>query len=130
MPLVVVILPKTEKSQQVFDESELRFKRTLDSLGRVTGVGAIKVQIFLKNGILEPLSVQNFIDCSTGEYDNKRCSGGLMNNGLNYTRDHGVLTDKEYQFKSYFGKEGKCKKQGGVKISGVTSRSQTEMYRS
>ncbi|CAH1987104.1 unnamed protein product [Acanthoscelides obtectus] len=81
-------------------------------------VGAIEGQIFLKNGILEPLSAQNLIDCARGKYHNEGCYGGSMKSAFNYTRDHGVLTDQEYPYVSYSGKEGKCKKQGGVKISG------------
>ncbi|CAH2011202.1 unnamed protein product [Acanthoscelides obtectus] len=48
MPLVVVILPKTEKSQQVFNEHcwnrsfELRFRRTPDSLGSVIAAKCLK----------------------------------------------------------------------------------------
>ncbi|CAH1987102.1 unnamed protein product [Acanthoscelides obtectus] len=83
-----------------------------------SAVGAIEGQIFLKNGILEPLSAQNLIDCARGKYHNEGCYGGSMKSAFNYTRDHGVLTDQEYPYVSYSGKEGKCKKQGGVKISG------------
>ncbi|CAH1994063.1 unnamed protein product [Acanthoscelides obtectus] len=83
-----------------------------------SAVGAIEAQVFLKNGTLEPLSAQNLLDCAKGEYHNLGCRGGLMVNAFNYTRDHGVLTEKEYPFKSDSGKDKECKKQGGVKISG------------
>ncbi|CAH2007836.1 unnamed protein product [Acanthoscelides obtectus] len=83
-----------------------------------SAVGAIEGQVFLKNGTLEPLSVQNLLDCARGEYMNKGCYEGLMVNAFNYTRDHGVLTDKEYPFISFHREEHECKKQGGVKISG------------
>ncbi|CAH1960193.1 unnamed protein product [Acanthoscelides obtectus] len=83
-----------------------------------SAVGAIEGVIFLKNGILESLSVQNLIDCAGAAYDNEGCDGGLRTNAFNYVINRGVLTDKEYPYTSYTGKEGKCKKQGGVKISG------------
>ncbi|CAH1994077.1 unnamed protein product [Acanthoscelides obtectus] len=90
-----------------------------ESCWAFSAVGAIEGLIFLKNGTVAPLSVQNLIDCARDEYVNVGCYGGLMDYAFNYTRYHGVLTDKEYPYTSYYGTEGKCKKQGGVKISAL-----------
>nr|CAH7736089.1 unnamed protein product [Callosobruchus chinensis] len=71
--------------------------------------------VFIKNGTLEPLSAQNLVDCAGEEYGNEGCRGGWMESAFKYAQQHGVLPEKEYP---YWGFDGKCRKQGGVKLSG------------
>nr|CAH7736096.1 unnamed protein product [Callosobruchus chinensis] len=85
--------------------------------GAVTEVGAIEGQVFLKKGTLEPLSPQNLMDCAGKEYGNNGCGGGLMDYAFNYTQQYGVLPEEQYPYQA---RDGKCEKQGGVKLSGYT----------
>lgn len=55
------------------------------------------------NGVL--LSEQNLVDCSS-RYGNYGCSGGLMDQGFNYVRDHGIMSQQDYP---YTGKDESCK---------------------
>nr|CAH7736094.1 unnamed protein product [Callosobruchus chinensis] len=108
-------LPETVDWREKGAVTEVREQGDCASCWAFSAVGAMEGQVFLKKGILEPLSPQNLIDCAGEEYGNKGCKGGYMDSAFNYTQQHGILTEKQYPYQA---QEGKCKKQGGVKLSG------------
>jgi len=70
-----------------------------------SAAGALEGQFFLKNGILNSLSVQQLVDCSR-KYANNGCNTGYMTNAFLYTRKEGILTEDEYPYEA---KDNQCR---------------------
>lgn len=79
-------------------------------------IGALEGFAAIQRGELLVFSEQQLIDCS-GDYGNRGCSGGSLENALKYTSEHGIMLDRDYQ---YTGTEGICKSD----ISKVNSKNQ------
>lgn len=69
--------------------------------------GALEALYKLKKGRLIDLSNGQLLDCTrVNPYKNYGCTGGSINRTFNYTRDQGIMTDKDYP---YVDKVQKCK---------------------
>jgi len=65
-------------------------------------VDAIEGDIFLKTGTMEPLSVQQILDCDHYSWG---CHGGLYTNAFEYAIQNPLMTEKDY---GYTGKPQAC----------------------
>lgn len=76
-----------------------------------SSTGAMEGAYFVKNGKLESMSEQNFVDCDTlknGGRDHG-CNGGLMDNAFAWaTKNGGICSEADYPYTSGSGKEGSC----------------------
>jgi cathepsin L len=80
-----------------------------------SAAGALEAQFFLKSGVLNSLSEQQFVDCSTN-LGNKGCNKGVMNKVFKYAKSAGISTDAKYP---YEGKHSNCRASSdSLKISG------------
>lgn len=71
-----------------------------------SAVSAIESIFAINTTILQTLSVQEIVDCST-DYGNEGCGGGLRDFVMDYVIDNGICTAKDYP---YITKEGACQK--------------------
>ncbi|VEN50184.1 unnamed protein product [Callosobruchus maculatus] len=108
-------VPDSVDWRKVGAVTDVKHQHKCGSCWAFSSVGALEGQVFIHNKVLESLSPQNLVDCARGEYKNTGCDKGLQTEAFRYIKDHGILTEKEYP---YTAKEGKCQKQGGLKISG------------
>jgi cathepsin L len=70
--------------------------------------GALEGLNFITNGYLESYSEQQLVDCASS-YGNMGCSGGLMDYGFEYTKDHGIEAESAYR---YTARDGNCRADG------------------
>jgi len=82
-----------------------------------SATGAMEGAFFLKYGVLESLSEQQLMDCSTKEGD-ESCEGGLMDNAFQFVMDNkGICSEDDYPYKAV---DEKCKT-GCMKVANITS---------
>lgn len=84
--------------------------------------GTTEGQVFLKTGVLTPLSQQNLMDCSWSE-GNDACDGGLDFRGYNWMMKHGggLATEASYP---YLNADGYCRFSSstvGARVSGYAN---------
>ncbi|XP_065204941.1 procathepsin L-like [Planococcus citri] len=60
-------------------------------------VGLLEGHFYLKNGVLEDLSPQNLVDCDRISHG---CNGGYVTTALDYVKENGIATEKEYPYES------------------------------
>nr|CAH7731715.1 unnamed protein product [Callosobruchus chinensis] len=107
--------PEIDETLVEFDgEGDVPDSVDWSEAGAVTGAGAVEAQVFIRNKTLIPLSAQNLVSCAKRTYGNYGCAGGFQTEAFRYIKDHGILTDEEYPYR---GRDGHCRKRGGVKIS-------------
>ncbi|CAD8177220.1 unnamed protein product [Paramecium octaurelia] len=70
-----------------------------------SAVGVLEINSNIKFGLETTLSEQDMLDCS-GPYGNQGCSGGWMDSGFEYVRDHGIANGSTYP---YVGKDQTCR---------------------
>lgn len=68
-----------------------------------SATGALEGALFLKTGVLTPLSEQELVDCDKGDAG---CGGGLMDSAFEYVKAHGITTEAAYPYKAV---QGECK---------------------
>jgi len=64
-----------------------------------SATGAMEGLIFIKHQVLQSLSEQQLLDCSTS-YGNAGCNGGLMTLAFRYIADNGLCTEADYPYKA------------------------------
>jgi xylem cysteine proteinase len=69
-------------------------------------IGAIEGNYNIAFGHSERFSVQELIDC---EKNSLGCDGGFPNLALEYVKNNGIASYKDYPYTSYFGKKDTCK---------------------
>ncbi|XP_055297157.1 procathepsin L-like [Sitodiplosis mosellana] len=105
-------LPKMIDWRKVGAVSEVKDQKDCGSCWAFAATSAIESQQYLKkNGPLQPLSVQNLIDCASIslfelEYMNTGCDGGIVDEAYKYVKDHGIDTEKSYPYRA---SNGFCK---------------------
>merc|ERR1719265_514575 len=67
--------------------------------------GSVEGAQYLKNGTMKTYSEQDLVDCSTS-YGNQGCNGGLMDQGFDYVKAHGLASETAYP---YTAQDGSCK---------------------
>lgn len=70
-----------------------------------SAVGSIECNAKLEQGASLNLSEQDLVDCS-GEYGNRGCGGGWMDDAMLYIQDNGIAAASDYP---YTAKDGFCK---------------------
>jgi len=53
-------------------------------------------------------SEQQLIDCSDGDYGNKGCHGGNMDNAFEYVMEQGIMLEDDYKYTGRYSSERKC----------------------
>lgn len=61
----------------------------------IVSTGAVESLYAIKIGQLQPLSIQQLVECS-GQYGNEGCYGGFMDQAFWYLIDYGAATVKSY----------------------------------
>ena len=87
--------------------------------------GSTEGGVFIATGKLLSLSEQQLVDCSDG---GKGCSGGAMQNGFTYIKDHGICSEHEYPYRAKDGACVKCTTVASVHgYAGVAARSEAAL---
>jgi C1A family cysteine protease len=67
-------------------------------------IGSVETLHAIQTGTLTQFSEQELVDCSTS-FGNDGCSGGWMDNGLDYIIQYGISSEDDYP---YIAKDSKC----------------------
>ncbi|XP_075765252.1 digestive cysteine proteinase 1-like [Pelodiscus sinensis] len=80
--------------------------------------GGLEGALFLKTGVLTPLSQQALVDCSWG-CGNHACDGGLVWRAFDWVRKHGGIPSAE-SYGPYRGQNGYCHSSSSKRLANIT----------
>ncbi|KAL0121571.1 hypothetical protein PUN28_006830 [Cardiocondyla obscurior] len=123
-PIVSAALKNPRKVPARLDWREYGFvtppvnQRSCGSCYAYSIVESIEGQIFKQTNMLQPLSAQQLVDCSTAT-GNLGCTGGSLRNTLKYLeKSKGLMSRSAYPYNA---QEGECKFSRDLSVVNITS---------